>query len=114
MTIFMLNSDRRNHARLYGPGAFYDLNTSTHADLIRDVETGQKCVVANPIGENLVCFDWFAFLCEEQLPSPTNQLFRVFSVCTCGQRCWTRTWRLRAIPTASSSAATVATGEYRR
>ena len=65
----------RNHAKLYGSSAFYDLNTTTQAHLLTDLEPGDQCVVATRIGDTLISFDWFAFLCECRMPNGNRVFF---------------------------------------
>jgi hypothetical protein len=60
---FLSNCNRRQHARMYGPGAFYDLDVEGHqAKLATDISKGQKCVVATPKNPNKnrdIAFEWF-------------------------------------------------------
>ncbi len=59
---YLSNCKRRQHARMYGVGAFYDLDVERHqANLATDISKGQKCVVATPTKKNgneiaLECF----------------------------------------------------------
>ena len=62
---FLSNCNRRQHARMYGPGAFYDLDVEGHqAKLAKDISKGQKCVVATPKNRSKnqnrdIAFEWF-------------------------------------------------------
>ena len=60
---FLSNCNRRQHARIYGSGAFYDLDVEGHqAKLATDISKGQKCVVATPTNPNEnrdIAFEWF-------------------------------------------------------
>jgi hypothetical protein len=60
---FLPNCNRRQHARMYGPGAFYDLDVEGHqAKLAKDISKGEKCVVATPKNPNKnrdIAFEWF-------------------------------------------------------
>ena len=60
---YLSNCNRRQHARMYGPGAFYDLDVEGHqAKLATDISKGQKCIVAtptNPKKNRDIVFEWF-------------------------------------------------------
>src|SRR5215213_2657152 len=50
---YLSNCKRRPHAKMYGVGAFYDLDVQGHqAKLATDISKGQKCVVATPTKKN--------------------------------------------------------------
>ena len=46
MLVYMLNVHRRNHQRIYGPGAFFDLNQDgQQATLLLNIHPQQECLV---------------------------------------------------------------------
>ena len=46
MLVYMLNVHRRNHQRIYGPGAFFDLNQDgQQAKLLLNIHPQQECLV---------------------------------------------------------------------
>lgn len=81
MNLFLNNCRRRDHARLFGKTAFYDLNTfGLQASMATDVVSGQKCIVASYDDEGNVQFDWYAFDKEtlDTDPDQKNKKVRVF------------------------------------
>ncbi len=48
MLVYMLNVHRRNHQKIYGPGAFFDLNQDgQQANLLLDIRPQQECLVVS-------------------------------------------------------------------
>lgn len=48
MLVYMLNVHRRNHQRIYGPGAFFDLNQDgQQATLLLNIHPQQECLVVS-------------------------------------------------------------------
>ena len=75
------NCRGRDHARYFGPTAFYDLNfhgiQETQATNLR---AGDECVVATYNKSGDVSFTWFAFSHEEIMPAKAgsgSEKFRV-------------------------------------
>jgi hypothetical protein len=57
---YLSNCKGRQHARMYGGGAFYDLDVEGHqAKLATDISKGEKCVVATPKKNREIAFEWF-------------------------------------------------------
>jgi hypothetical protein len=81
MNLFLNNCRRRDHARLFGKTAFYDLNTfGLQASMATDVVPGQKCIVASYNDDGDIQFDWYAFDKEtlDANPDQKNTKVRVF------------------------------------
>lgn len=71
MRFFFNNSRCREHGRLYGADAFYDLNlTGKQATMATDVKPGDQCIVATPIRDGMIEFGWFSFAHAQVLPLP--------------------------------------------
>ena len=79
MALLLNNCRRRNHAKLYGPNAFYDLDLAgRQAGMAIDVAAGDACVVAAPAnGDNVIEFSWFRFSNEERRPDEHGVEVRV-------------------------------------
>lgn len=80
MTVNFNNCRCRDHASLYGKGAFYDLNTTgLQAAMATDLTPGEKCVVAS-YDDGSVVFTWFTFSNETLEPDPEDPktMVRVF------------------------------------
>jgi hypothetical protein len=76
---FFNNCHGREHARMYGSGAFYDLNTSGYqATLANHLSVGEQCIVASPSSDGRIDFDWYSFLRETVKPDDTDTPCRVF------------------------------------
>ena len=77
------NCQNREHERLFGRGAFYDLNvTGVQAMQAVGLQAGQDCVVATTAPDNRVIFTWYSFfrerlLCEHGNDSDSTR-YRVF------------------------------------
>jgi len=76
------NCKNRDHERLFGRGAFYDLNlTGIQGTQAVGLRPGQECVVATMAPDNRVIFTWFSFLRERRLRengSTDRTRYRVF------------------------------------
>jgi hypothetical protein len=76
------NCKNRPHERLFGAGAFYDLNvTGIQASQAVGLQVGQECVVATTAPDSRVTFTWYSFLRERQLResgSADRTKYRVF------------------------------------
>lgn len=73
------NCHGRQHARIFGSGAFYDLaTTGFHASLARNLSPGEQCIVAGAAKGGQVEFAWFSFVREEVKPNDKNKDCRVF------------------------------------
>lgn len=68
---FCFNTDRREHARLYGV-AFYDLELDDRRLKTADGLTpGDECLVATPTRDGgTIEFGWFSFLHQREMPDP--------------------------------------------
>ena len=78
MLVYFNNCRRRDHLRIYGEDAFYDLNTGPHAHLVRNLDVGQECIVATPRKGGTVEFGWFSFSHEAVKLDDTKTPCRVF------------------------------------
>ncbi|HEX4000135.1 MAG TPA: hypothetical protein VHX65_16395 [Pirellulales bacterium] len=80
--VYFNNCKNRPHERLFGLGAFYDLNVSgIQASQAVGLLSGQDCVVATTAADNRVTFTWYSFLRERRLherDSEDRTLYRVF------------------------------------
>jgi len=79
MAYLFNNCHNRQHAAMYGSGAFYDLDTTGfQATLANNLPVGETCVVASvePTGE--ITFDWYKFLRETVKPDNTGTPCRAF------------------------------------
>lgn len=67
-TIIYLNNCRgREHERIYGKGAFYDLSfDGRQASQATNLDVGQPCVVASYEEDGNIRFDWWIF--EKEIP----------------------------------------------
>jgi hypothetical protein len=76
---YLSNCNGRRHARMYGPGAFYDLDVEGHqAKLATDITNGQKCVVATPTKNRDIAFEWFVLSRIVIQPDDEDVRCRVF------------------------------------
>ncbi len=72
MLVFFNNCRCRDHARLFGAAAFYDLNTiGKQAEMATDIKRGEKCTVAAYGNDGGLLFSWYSFSHEKLLPNPT-------------------------------------------
>ena len=70
--VFFNNCKCRDHVKLYGAGAFFDLDADGHqGNLALNLPVGQRCVVASYEDDGRVMFKWF-LLSEEKLMSDEN------------------------------------------
>lgn len=78
--MYLFNNCRnRQHAAIYGSGAFYDLNTTgAQAAMAANVPSGETCIVAslNKMGD--IVFDWYKFSHEAIKPDDTGTPCRAF------------------------------------
>ena len=80
MQLLLNNCRRRDHYRLYGSNAYYDLNLSgRQGRMATDVVAGNQCVVATPTNgdDDVIEFKWFRFSHEERLPDENGVEVRV-------------------------------------
>ena len=79
--VYFNNCKNRPHERLFGAGAFYDLDvTGFQASQAVGLPVGQECVVAKMASNNRVTFTWYSFLRERRLRERGNEdrgLYRV-------------------------------------
>ena len=79
MVVLFSNCRRRDHAAIYGDGAFYDLDANRRlGHRVPSLAPGTPCVVATPVDDGRVAFAWFHFLREEILPDENTVPGRVF------------------------------------
>ena len=79
MIVYFNNCSGRQHARMYGSGAFYDLySTGFQATKANNLTPGQQCIVATPAKDGRIDFDWYAFKHETIKPDDTGTPCRVF------------------------------------
>jgi hypothetical protein len=61
MRVFFNNCRCRDHVRLYGPTAFFDLlTTGKQAEMTPNVKAGDECVVATYHPDGGVTFSWYS------------------------------------------------------
>lgn len=61
-TYYLSNCRARQHARMFGSGAFYDLGiTGRQATQATNLTKGQRCIVATPLKSGKIEFAWFSF-----------------------------------------------------
>ncbi len=78
MTVFFNNCRGRDHARLFGPTAFYDLNTTgLQAKMATNLTAGQECVVASYDDIGRVVFNWYVLSKETVEPDPDEPQTKV-------------------------------------
>jgi hypothetical protein len=82
LVVYFNNCRNRDHERLFGRGAFYDLNvTGIQATQAVGLQAGQHCVVATTAPDNRVIFTWYLFVRERLLRERGNTdltRYRVF------------------------------------
>ena len=79
MIVYFNNCQRREHERIYGSGAFYDLNTfGSQATKAHNLGVGQQCIVATPEKDGMVVFSWYELLRESDMPDDKGDRYRVF------------------------------------
>ena len=79
MIVYFNNCQRREHERIYGSGAFYDLNTVGYqATKANNLSVGQQCIVATPQKDGKIVFSWYEFLRELVKPDNKGHRYRVF------------------------------------
>jgi 5-methylcytosine-specific restriction endonuclease McrA len=81
--VYFNNCKNREHERLYGSGAFYDLCiTGIQATQVHDLPAGRPCVVVTTAPDNRGIFTWYSFRKERLLRERGNQQdrtrYRVF------------------------------------
>lgn len=80
--VYFNNCKNRPHERLFGAGAFYDLNiTGIQASQAVGLQAGQQCVVVTTGPDGRAIFTWYSFLRERRLPesgSADRTRYRVF------------------------------------
>src|SRR4051794_40989703 len=78
MPVFFNNCRRRDHAGLFGAGAFYDLDRDgRQAKMATNLRRGDECVVATPDADGDIVFSWFAFSHEAVMPAESDVGVRV-------------------------------------
>jgi hypothetical protein len=70
MPVFFNNCRCRPHTGLFGPSAFYDLNTTgKQAEMATDLKPGEECIVA-AYDDGGVVFKWFSLQRKKLMPDP--------------------------------------------
>jgi hypothetical protein len=78
MTFYFNNAHARDHARIFGRGAFYDLSlTGVQATYATTLRVGDSCIVATPSTDGHIAFDSYAFEREAVRPDDTATPVRV-------------------------------------
>ena len=78
MTTNFNNCRCRDHAGLFGKGAFFDLNTTgLQATMATDLSRGDECIVATYDEDGAVVFDWYTFSKETLEPDPDDPKTKV-------------------------------------
>jgi hypothetical protein len=73
MPHYLNNCKNRDHAKIYGPDAFYDLDTSgRQAEKQFIFRAGDWCVVANEPTSGIIRFAWYKFT-ESRLAADEKQ-----------------------------------------
>lgn len=76
--VYLNNCNSRDHARMFGEGAFYDLDiVGYQATKAKNLKVGQQCVVATPENNGQIVFTWYSFLSEAVKPDDTGTRCRV-------------------------------------
>lgn len=79
MIVYLNNCNRREHERIYGSGAFYDLATVGYqATRANNLSVGQQCIVATPEKDGKIVFSWYEFLREAVKKDDEGNSCRVF------------------------------------
>ena len=80
MAYLFNNCARRDHVKLFGAGAFYDLDlTGRQANMARTIRPREICIVATPDHYGaIISFGWYEFDEERLLPDEKGVLVRVF------------------------------------
>ncbi|RME52977.1 hypothetical protein D6783_03230, partial [Candidatus Woesearchaeota archaeon] len=77
--LLLNNCHGREHTKLYGKNAFYDLYTTGYqANMATDLRVGQVCIVASKSSADDLTFSWYSFEKEELLKDNDNTTCRVF------------------------------------
>lgn len=79
LVIYFNNCHNRDHAAMFGRGAFFDLGTTGRQGAqALDLEPGQLCVAAEWSPDRRIVFDWYSFSYEALLTDEHGELDRVF------------------------------------
>jgi hypothetical protein len=85
--VYFNNCHARDHAKIYGSGAFYDLNTTGfQATKAKNLPVGERCIVATPSKDGKILFAHFSFVSELVRQDDTGRPYRVFLASTSGPR----------------------------
>lgn len=100
--VYFNNCHGRDHVRLYGKGAFYDLNTTGfQSTKARNVRQGQECIVASKGRADQIIFSRFSFLREVVMKDDTGLPCRVFFGKFLGSNEYSKTEAARKYPYAN-------------
>ena len=79
MLVYFNNCNGRDHRRIFGDGAFYDLDTVGHqATKANNLSSGQQCIVATAESDGEIAFCWYRLLHEAVKPDDEGHPCRVF------------------------------------
>ena len=79
MLVYLNNCHGREHERIYGSGAFYDLATVGYqATKATNLRVGQQCIVATLEKDGKIMFTWYKFLRDGVKQDDEGNSCRVF------------------------------------
>lgn len=79
MLVYFNNCNGRDHKRIFGDGALYDLDTVGHqATKANNLSPGQQCIVATPESDGQIAFRWYKLSREAVKPDGEGHPCRVF------------------------------------
>jgi hypothetical protein len=79
MLVCFNNCNGRDHERIFGDGAFYDLDAVGHqATKANHLSPGQQCIVATPESDGKIAFRWYRLSHEAIQPDDEGRPCRVF------------------------------------
>ena len=94
--MYFSNCKNWPHVRLFGAGAFYDLNvTSIQASQAVGLQVGEECVFATTAPDSRVAFTWYSFLPERRLRESGSADRTGYQVFFGDPLCWPRRSRRR-------------------
>src|SRR5687768_474333 len=79
MRVLLNNCRGRDHRKLFGPKAFYDLDTKpAHRRQLPGALRGTECIVAGPEKDGVIKFGFYTFSCEALMPDGRRQVRVLF------------------------------------
>ena len=79
--VYFNNCKNRPHSKLFGNGAYFDLDITGHqSTLVPHLPVGQDCVVASQSKDDQITFDWYELTHEKTMPEKRTPgvKYRVF------------------------------------